>query len=366
MARSGVEHRPQRAQFEQQGAAVGHGGRLVECAAQAGGRDLRRPACACGGGGLAQPRDRPRIAGRRGGEQVGGVLRRRHAVVVQQPCGGAVEPGTLRPAEFVEHDGADDRVPVGESAVVLEDVGAQQGGGHRGRGGHVDPGQRRRAPQIGACPEDRYRLGERGGCGRERRQPQQDAARDDLRRHMPDGRGGRRRGLDCIGAQVTRQLVQQERVAAGHLVAGTAQRVGGTLVVRLADERGAAGRAQRRRVQQRDGRRGRESAEQVPMAARLASRGTSRGEQQQREPLQARREVGEEAQRRLVAPMQVVDDEGQRRAFGKRDGQPVEAVDARERRLRVVVGRDGVRAEQRRGERRRAVERWRTVSARRA
>ena len=179
---------------------------------------------------------------------MGGELLRCDAVAVQQPCGGGVEPGTLRAAELVEHDGADDRVAVVESAVVLEDVGAQQGGGHGGRSGHVDPGQRGRAAQVGAGTEDRHGLGERGGCRGKWRQTQQDAARDDLWRHMPDGRGRRRGGLDRVGAQVTRQLVQQKRVAAGHLMAGAAQRVGGTLVERVADERGAAGRAQRRRV----------------------------------------------------------------------------------------------------------------------
>ncbi|MBP2368523.1 hypothetical protein JOF36_004219 [Pseudonocardia parietis] len=65
------------------------------------------------------------------------------------------------------------------------------------------------------------------------------------------------------------------------------------------------------------------------------------GGEEHGQPVEAAREVGEEPQRRAVAPVQVVHDDRERTVRGEVDGQPVQAVQRRERRL----GRHRVAAE---------------------
>ena len=322
--------------------------RLLERAPQIGDGGVGRAARHRLAGGVAQPVAHPRGAARLGREQVradalgGAVLLGEHA---------RREPVTFRPGgrrQLLVDGAADDRVHEPQSARVGQDApGAQRVGG-RGGLAVVETGEPGGVAHEPAVAHDRGRAGQLLRRPREAREPCAHRRDDALR-------GGAEHVAGALGARVAQrvgELAQEERVAAGQLVAAcgrAARRPRGRAARRIsaaASPLSASGRSSVASVE-RVGDGG---------AAGLAER-PGGDDEQHRQPLDPVGEVGQEPQRRAVRPVRVVDQQRQRAEVR---GQPVEAVQRREGAFRPErqEGRLGeLHVEQRRGAARRAVER---------
>ena len=335
-------------ELEQRGGAALGPRRLLEGAAQVGDRRVGRPARDRLARRVAEPVAHPFAAARLGGEQMrgdplgGGVLAReqaRRACVAGRPHGRR---------ELLVDRAADDRVSEAQRARVGQDAAGAQGVGGLGGLPVVEVRERGGVADERAVARDRGRARELLGRGREARQARADRGDHALGRDAEHVAGS---GL----AEGARELAQEERVAAGQLMARAAQRRRG---VRDggAHQLGRRVLAERLRAQQR----GRALRQQLGDrgAAGLAER--PRGEHDQdRDPAEPVAQIGHEPQRRCIGPVRVVDEQRERRPAGEVGGQPVEAVQGGERPLRPerqVGGLGQLDVEQRRGAARRAFE----------
>ena len=221
-------------------------GRLGERALQAGHRRARIGAGHRVRGRLAQPRDHPRVAARRGTAQLGGDL-------LDGGAGGVDDPG--RPAVIDRRRAAGDAVvdgrahermgeaqrqPRSEDGVVRQLVG--------GRGGRpvLEARQRGRTVQVGARAEHGDRARERRGVAGQRGQARGQGARDRVG-HEGRHRAGRAGvGHDAVAGQRARELAQQKRVAGARLVARGAEALVGAGAEDAAHDLGRAGCGERR------------------------------------------------------------------------------------------------------------------------
>ena len=221
-----------------------------------------------------------------------------------------------------------------ERRLRAQDLGPDQLAGRRGRRALVAAGQRRDRPERRALPEHRRRARDGAGVGRQPREPQQHGARDRARADRAHHAGLPAPRLHALGLERAEQLAQQQRVAAGRLVAGGAERRVGAGAEALAHELIDRGEAQRPRAQrERRGVAG-DLAEQRRVGRRLA--GAQRGGDERGDAVEPAGEVGEEAQRRAVAPVQVVDREQQRPLGGEVEREPEEPVQRGERRAALA------------------------------
>ena len=216
-----------------------------------------------------------------------------------------------------------------------------------------DPGHR---GQVGALAQHGDGARDRGGLARQPRQSQQDRARDGARTDRAHHVGVRGVGLDGVGLERVQQLADEQRVAAGGLVAGLAEGAVGLRAEAAGDEPADGLLRQRARPHVR----GRGVVGDLGQQRRVGRRvaGPHGGRDQHRLALQAPHQVGQEAQRRAIAPVQIVDLEQQRLLGGEVEREPVQPVQGGEGGVAgrgAVVGRDeddaggGGRARQRFG-----------------
>ena len=189
--------------------------------------------------------------------------------------------------------------------------------------------RRRRARRSRAPPPPR-----RGSAGRSAR------ARRATRRaaRCVDRRDVGRVGRDALGAQRLGQLDQQQRVAAGRVVAGAREHL-------VPADRARRWRARSAAAGCRVTASGSRAISPIRCAWACRSNGRTPQTTVTRQPVEPADEVAEPAQRRLVAPLQIVDQQQQRRLLGELDRQPVERVQDRER--RVLAARRRSRARRR-------------------
>ncbi len=256
--------------------------------------------------GDAQGGDHPALAARRGPDQVGRDLLRHRSVLAGEQGRPPVPGAALGVGDGSSDRGPDQRVREGRRVARLHDPGPDQRvGGRRGLVGG-EPGQRGHAAQrrIGLEHGDRFRDRPPGGPG-----PGQAQAGGALQ-------GDRRRLLELQGGLVVRgataagdgleQLVEQQRVAAGHPGAFAAERVR-RLGEPPPDELGARRRGQRVEPQGAAPHLPQQAGEQVLDGGGLT--GPHGDEQRDRQVGQALREVEQEGHRGPVPPLHVVDDQ---------------------------------------------------------
>ena len=311
------------------GAAVGRrrlGERALEVAHGGGGvAEGERPARR-----LAQHGDDPLLARGRRLEDLRGDLLRRAVALGEQPRGARVEVGALEQRDVVVDRRADDGVDEGERVARGEHLRAHEQRRGLVGGRRVEPGELGRGGEAGAVAEDGHGARERHGPGGQAREAQQHDARDPARAERGDALRLARGRRDPLGGDLAQQLAHQQRVAGGGEVAGGAEAGVGLVARRRPDPLAHRRVAQRRGAQRLGERVGDELGEDG--ARRLVARPRA-DEDEDRQLLQAPDEEGQELQRRLVGPVRVVDGDEQRAAAGDVRGQPVEAVQARERRV---------------------------------
>ncbi len=180
-----------------------------------------------------------------------------------------------------------------------------------------------------------------GPCrGREAGEAHEHGARDALGRQLVHPRRLLGARVDRLRGDGARQLVQQEGIAAADLVARRRERAVG-LLAQLGSE-------QRRRGRGAERARREAACEAVCRDPRQAARGArliraARDGEHDGQLLDARRQEADEVERGRVGPMRVVDREQQRGLLGERRGQPVEAVQDRERVGDTAAGGGGRR-----------------------
>ena len=304
--------------------------RLHQDAAQVARRRLRSAATRGVAGGVGQSRNRPRVGGRLGRQQVLG-----HALAAvlahgEQLGRAPVGAHALGRRDLLEDPRAHDRVREGQRAPRPEDAGGDQEVGRRGRLVGADAGE------VGGLRElrglqDRDRLGEADCDGRQAAQAHEHGPAHGPSAEGLDARGlgGRRR--HAVLAQRLDELAHEERDAPRRALAG-----GGEVGVRRTSEAvrdeapDRAGRERRRSQDARERIGEQEREQRRGRALGLRARGHDEGE---RQLLQARQQEGQEAQGRRVGPVRVVDGEHQRAVAREVRAQPVEAVQDRERRV---------------------------------
>ena len=233
------------------------------------------------------------------------------------------------------------------SRVAGDDVGAAEGV-ERGLGGRrVQPGELGGGARPGALAEDRDRLGQRGRIGREPLEALQHDGGDRLGAERAHRGGLLLGGLQPLVRDLVQELGHEERVAAGGLVAGAAEAVGGAVVDGVADPVADGVAAQRGGAEHPRGGVGDDRAQAVGL---LLGARAGADQQRDREVFEAAQQEAEEVQARLVRPLGVVDADDERLLGGEVRAQPVQAVQAGVGGLLGVLGE----VEDRLGEARRA------------
>ncbi len=328
---------------------------LLERAPQVHRRRPRRAAAQGVGGGRPQ-RDRDvRARARARLQRVGGDALDGRAGRMEDLDGPPVRRRALGRAHLLvdrpPDDGVRERGPVPRRE---ERGGAQRVDGGAGRV-RADAGQRGKPRDRRAVAEDRERAGDGGGLGGDGPQRQRDGARHRRGTDLAHAGDTGLRGRDALLRERRQQLGEQERVAAGRVVARGDEGGLGPRRARL-DQPPRGRLAQRGQAQDPRRRLGGELGEERPVDGAQAR--PVGDDDRDRQVGDARPEVDDEPQRELVGPVGVVDDEGERRALGEVGGQPVQAVEERVRRARVrprsVRGR--IEAEELGGEARAALE----------
>ena len=255
---------------------------------------------------------------------MGGDRLRLGALLAQQPGGVGVHLGPGRGRDRLVDGGAQEWV--GEAAVGAggEDRGADRRVEDRRGRLAVDPRQRHQRAQVGTAAEHRRRADDVGTAAVESRGALDHPGADPLGADRRDPLGGDRLGLPVAFTELGDQRLDQQRVAAGRLVAGGLDRRRGGVADPLADDLRGRRLAQQRRPDRREGEGGAEPVQGLGLDARLVRprrQGDHRGDAV--EPLP---QVTDEAQRGDVGPVRVVDREDQRTALGQSDHQPEESV----------------------------------------
>jgi hypothetical protein len=325
--------------------------RLGERTAPVGDRAVGGPAPHRGLPGRVEQVDRPGVAAGRRMEQLGGDLLDAGALVAQHARGPLVLQRALGGRQLVVDGVADQRVDEAERRLLAQDLRLDERAGDGGDRALVAAGEGGHGGQRGALPEHGDGACDRAGVLRQPPQPYEHRRRRGARADGADDVDVLRGGRDALGLERAQELAQQQRVAAGGVVAGGAeQRVRGGAEP-VAHEHGDGVRAQWAGADRQGRRVLRQLGDQAGVGARLG--GAERGGEQDRQALQPPREVREEAQRRAVAPVQVVDGQQQRPLGGDVRGEPVEPVQRRERRDALAhLGEHRAGGRRRTGERR--------------
>ena len=289
-------------------------------------------------GRLAQLADDLRVAARSGVQELQRDPLGAGSSRAQQLGGRRVRDRQLGLRQRRPDRAGEDRV----AKAQLRGVGKHPGSHELAGGGRTvcdgQPGQLRGEVQRAAVPEHRGRTGERGRLRTQPRERPRNGVGDRRRRDGVDALDGDGLERHAVAQQRVRQLLDEERVAAGRGVTGARE---------LLVDRVAADLPQPARDALRPQRRGLETAapdvradlrqRRSPAAARIlvAPRADHDRDPQR---VDAAGEVGEEAQRRLVGPVRVVDDERDRRLVGEVRDEPVEPVQQPRRRHVDALG----------------------------
>jgi hypothetical protein len=189
---------------------------------------------------------------------------------------------------------ADERVHEAERRLGAQDLRAHQRARRAGHRVLAHAGQRRDDRQLGALPEHAHRARDLRRLAGQPREPEKDGARDRPRADRADGVDALGGGRDALGLERAQELAQQQRVAAGRLVACGAERGVGLLAQLRAHERGDRVGAERAGMERVHGRVVDDLREQRRVRAGLAR--AQRGRRERRDAVEPAREVGEEAQ----------------------------------------------------------------------
>jgi hypothetical protein len=201
--------------------------------------------------------------------------------------------------------------------------------------------------RLGFVAQDRHRPRQPGRLRRQPREAHRHGARPGSRAQLTQAGHVLVGGGQALGGDRVDQLAQQQRIAARLLVAGGAEAVVGVGQA-LAHQPGGGRSAQGRGPDHGGERIGDDLADQARVGARLPAPQPHHHPDAQ--ALHPGQQVGQPAQRGQVAPVQVVDGQQQPPAGGHIRGQPVQAVQARQRRIPVRLGRQAGRVKQRRGQ----------------
>ena len=237
-------------QRDQHGRAAVGGRRLLQRALQVGDGGVGRAAPHRGGARVLQQRDRPRAAAARRLQQLRRDLLGRRARVVQQLRRALVQQPALPRRQLVVDRVADQRVDEPERRIRAQDLDARELARRSGHRRLLQAGQRGDRGQLRALAQHADRLRDRRRGGGEAPEPHEHRARRGARTDRADHADLRCVGRDTLGLQRAQELAQQQRVAAGRLVAGGAERVVGVRAEPLAHELGRA-RSGERTGQQR-------------------------------------------------------------------------------------------------------------------
>ena len=159
---------------------------------------------------------------------------------------------------------------------------------------------------------------------------------DRARRQARDAGRGRRRRLYALVGDRPDEFADEERNAAGHLVARGREARLHVGAERQPHQFGHRQLAQRRELEDLGRRVGGERREQRRAVSRPGR--ACRGDDGNRQLLEPSPEVVQETQRGLVSPVDIVDAEQERGAPPEVRGQPVEAVQDCERRVEQRAG----------------------------
>ena len=215
--------------------------------------------------------------------------------------------------------------------LALDQALGHQRGDRLGARVAVQPGQPPGPPGGGRAAQH----GDSAGRSQRGRghppQLQQHPARHRLRGQPPQVRHLGVGSRQALGGQSVQQSPQQQRVPPGQFPAGLLERRRHRRAQHRAHQLRARGGAQRGQPQHGHGR-----LRSQPRDQGLVLRGPRPGladgqDQQDRQALQPGRQMSHEPLRRLIGPVQVIDRQQQRRVLRDVGGQPVQAVQDRER-----------------------------------
>ena len=247
-------------------------------------------------------------------QEVGGDLLGGRTLLPQDARGPLVVQCPLPGGQVVVHGLPDERVDERQVVLVGEDLAPAQ---RVQRGGHLvlgQPGERGDRRQPGGLTEHGNRSRRGGDRARHPAQPQRHQGRDGPRAHRAHRVDVRHVGRDPLVLQRTQQLAQQQRVARGHPVAGTDERLR-ALTEALPHQHPRRLRGQGCRSQHGD--RGVEGDLGEQRVVGLLLAGTPGEDDQHRQSLEPLDQVGEVAERGTVAPLDVVDADHER-SVGRR------------------------------------------------
>jgi hypothetical protein len=158
---------------------------------------------------------------------------------------------------------------------------------------------------VGVVAEDRDGSRKCRGLGRKPRESKRDGARPGAGLERSEPRDVRPDGHKSLDGNCVYELAQEERIATGLFLAGSAESIVGNGRKRLSKEPGRGLAAQRSRPDH--GRQG-VGGDLVEQARVLAGfRWPEAHDDRDGEPLDARQQVRQPAQRGEIAPMQIVD-----------------------------------------------------------
>jgi len=229
-----------------------------------------------------------------------------------------------------------DRVDEAQRPALLQDPGGGQLVGRAGGGTGIQAGQAGREPEVRLAQHGRRRRQLPSGRG-QAAEPLHDRLRDRARRQCRHP-GRRCRGrLDARLGDRPDELLDQERDAARHLMAGRREsrlHIGPQPQPHQLGHRSLAQRHEHENLGRRVGgnRRNQRRAVRGPGGPR-------RGNDRDRQFVQPPPQVVHKAQRGLVSPVHIVDAQQQRGAPRQVRAQPVQPVQDRERRVKQRPGR---------------------------
>ena len=324
--------------------------RLLGSAAEVGGGGVGIPLRERAVRGLAEGRHREVDRARPREQQVRRDLLGRRVGLGEELGGRRVLVLALGAVQVRVDRGAEDRMHEGKVALDAEQAVSGERRGRVRSELAVDTGERCRVGEPHVVAEHGDRLRERGRLDRQARQPKADRARDGFGADLVHALRVLRLRGDALARERVEERSEEQRVAAGRLVARVRELDVDVARKRLANQRRAACSVKRLRADHdRAGIRDDLGDERLLVGLRGRARPD---DEEDRHAFEPARGVAQPAERGGVAPVQVVDGEQQRLARREVSGEPEEAVQRRE-----GVVRKGVRVaqpplvEERRGER---------------
>ena len=238
----------------------------------------------------------------------------------QQPGCAGVGGGALGRGKAGAHGAGQDRVAEPQDGRVLQQPGSDEFGGGGAGVAHLEARECRGEVERRPVAQDRRRAGERGRPGPGAREgtghrPGHGRRRD---RYDASTRVGRERNV--VGAKLTHELVQEERVAARGLLTRARE-----ALVHRPEQLLHTFTVERQRLDPR-----RRRPELLEWRGRRVP-GPNADQDGDWQRLEPAGQISKKPQRRLVRPPRVVDRQQHRQLVGEVDHEPVEAVEKPDR-----------------------------------